>query len=272
MESQYYVVSTPGYNSRLDEVQAEILRRKLTRLDDYLARRRAIAARYEEAFDGTDLVTAEDRTGQRPRVLRLRGAPPPSRPDHRDAQVARHLAEHQLPVAGAHPVGLRPSRVREGFTAGDRGGWPTRSSRCRCTPRSPRPTRTGSSTRCTTSWRRSDDHDVTGGFAPGDQRPAIRGRRRRAHVDGGVPRLVGRAAPGRALRRGADPVRRPGRLVLRAGHRQPRPQQRTVLHRRGPAGARRRGRDDLVTSRSSTSRRSASSASSSRSSTACCTA
>jgi len=57
MESVYHVVSTPGYNSRLDEVQAEILRRKLTRLDDYIARRRTIAARYEEAFAGTDLVT-----------------------------------------------------------------------------------------------------------------------------------------------------------------------------------------------------------------------
>jgi aminotransferase EvaB len=57
MESQYHVVATPGYNSRLDEVQAEILRRKLTRLDAYIARRREIAARYAEAFAGTDLVT-----------------------------------------------------------------------------------------------------------------------------------------------------------------------------------------------------------------------
>ncbi|GAA4542190.1 DegT/DnrJ/EryC1/StrS family aminotransferase [Amycolatopsis samaneae] len=57
MEKVYYVVSTPGYNSRLDEVQAEILRRKLTRLDDYIARRRVIAERYAEAFEGTDLIT-----------------------------------------------------------------------------------------------------------------------------------------------------------------------------------------------------------------------
>ncbi|MEU8584200.1 DegT/DnrJ/EryC1/StrS family aminotransferase [Streptomyces abikoensis] len=57
MEDRYYVVETPGYNSRLDEVQAEILRRKLTRLDGYIERRRAIAARYAEAFAGTDIVT-----------------------------------------------------------------------------------------------------------------------------------------------------------------------------------------------------------------------
>lgn len=56
MEEVYHVVSTPGYNSRLDEVHAEILRRKLTRLDEYIAGRRAIAARYAEALADTELV------------------------------------------------------------------------------------------------------------------------------------------------------------------------------------------------------------------------
>lgn len=50
-EDYYYVVTTPGYNSRLDDVHAEILRRKLTRLDDYIAGRRAVAARYAEALE-----------------------------------------------------------------------------------------------------------------------------------------------------------------------------------------------------------------------------
>ncbi|MET8830743.1 DegT/DnrJ/EryC1/StrS family aminotransferase [Streptomyces sp. NPDC004610] len=48
MDKVYYVVRTPGHNSRLDEVQAEILRRKLRRLDTYVAGRRAVARRYEE--------------------------------------------------------------------------------------------------------------------------------------------------------------------------------------------------------------------------------
>ncbi|MEU7213455.1 DegT/DnrJ/EryC1/StrS family aminotransferase [Streptomyces sp. NPDC044989] len=48
MAERYYVVQTPGHNSRLDEVQAEILRRKLRRLDDYVRGRRAVAARYAE--------------------------------------------------------------------------------------------------------------------------------------------------------------------------------------------------------------------------------
>lgn len=56
MEDRYYVVATPGHNSRLDEVQAEILRRKLKRLDEYIAGRRAIAARYAEGLGDTDLV------------------------------------------------------------------------------------------------------------------------------------------------------------------------------------------------------------------------
>ncbi|MER6775157.1 DegT/DnrJ/EryC1/StrS family aminotransferase [Streptomyces bacillaris] len=50
MDQDYYVVGTPGHNSRLDEVQAEILRRKLTRLDGYIEGRRAVARRYEEGL------------------------------------------------------------------------------------------------------------------------------------------------------------------------------------------------------------------------------
>lgn len=55
MEKQYYVVQMPGHNSRLDEVQAEILRRKLGRLDAYVAGRNAVARRYEEALGDTEL-------------------------------------------------------------------------------------------------------------------------------------------------------------------------------------------------------------------------
>jgi dTDP-3-amino-2,3,6-trideoxy-4-keto-D-glucose/dTDP-3-amino-3,4,6-trideoxy-alpha-D-glucose/dTDP-2,6-dideoxy-D-kanosamine transaminase len=56
MEDRYYVVETPGHNSRLDEVHAEILRRKLRRLDGYIAGRRAVADRYAEGLADTDLV------------------------------------------------------------------------------------------------------------------------------------------------------------------------------------------------------------------------
>jgi aminotransferase EvaB len=55
MEKTYYTVQTPAHNSRLDEVQAEILRRKLTRLDAYTAGRREVARRYEEGLSDTAL-------------------------------------------------------------------------------------------------------------------------------------------------------------------------------------------------------------------------
>ncbi|WDG32540.1 DegT/DnrJ/EryC1/StrS family aminotransferase [Streptomyces sp. CA-278952] len=63
MEKVYYVTRTPGHNSRLDEVQAEILRRKLKRLDQYVAGRQAVAARYAEGLGDTDLVLPELAAG-----------------------------------------------------------------------------------------------------------------------------------------------------------------------------------------------------------------
>ncbi|WP_410603663.1 DegT/DnrJ/EryC1/StrS family aminotransferase [Amycolatopsis sp. lyj-90] len=55
MDETYYTLETPAHNSRLDEVQAEILRRKLRRLDEYTAARRAVAQRYVEGLGDTEL-------------------------------------------------------------------------------------------------------------------------------------------------------------------------------------------------------------------------
>lgn len=52
---QRYVSDLVGVNSRLDEVQAAILRVKLKHLDAQNARRRAIAAQYDAALAGTGL-------------------------------------------------------------------------------------------------------------------------------------------------------------------------------------------------------------------------
>ena len=49
----------PGLNSRLDPVQAAFLSVKLEVLDDWTARRAAIAGRYLEAFQGTDLIVPQ---------------------------------------------------------------------------------------------------------------------------------------------------------------------------------------------------------------------
>ncbi|NDL56886.1 aminotransferase class I/II-fold pyridoxal phosphate-dependent enzyme [Phytoactinopolyspora mesophila] len=63
MEKVYYTVQTPAHNSRLDEVQAEILRRKLTRLDSYIAGRRQVARAYAEALADTELVLPRTAPG-----------------------------------------------------------------------------------------------------------------------------------------------------------------------------------------------------------------
>ncbi|WP_285906384.1 DegT/DnrJ/EryC1/StrS family aminotransferase [Pseudodesulfovibrio pelocollis] len=54
MESTYYA-NEHGYNSRLDELHAAILRKKLKHLDAYLARRRELAGRYDRLLADTGL-------------------------------------------------------------------------------------------------------------------------------------------------------------------------------------------------------------------------
>jgi len=56
-----FISSSPGYNTRLDEIQAAILRVKLRYLEQDNARRRAIADKYDSAADGK-VVCAPART------------------------------------------------------------------------------------------------------------------------------------------------------------------------------------------------------------------
>jgi aminotransferase EvaB len=55
MEKTYYA-KEHGYNSRLDELHAEILLRKLSHLDEYIKRRRSLAQRYDHLLSDTKLV------------------------------------------------------------------------------------------------------------------------------------------------------------------------------------------------------------------------
>lgn len=50
-----YVNEVQGYNSRLDPLQAAILRVKLAHLDEWNARRSAVAARYQQGLEGCSL-------------------------------------------------------------------------------------------------------------------------------------------------------------------------------------------------------------------------
>jgi len=65
MEKTYYSLEQ-GYNSRLDELHAEILLRKLTRLDDYISKRRVLADRYDVRLRDTGLVLPQTAQNNEP--------------------------------------------------------------------------------------------------------------------------------------------------------------------------------------------------------------
>ncbi len=93
-----YVHEAVGMNSRLDEVQAAALRVKLRHLDAWTARRRALAAAYDEG-------------------LARAGVRPPSRPPDRETN------HHQYTIRSARRDGSGPPS-------------PPTGSRARCTTRS----------------------------------------------------------------------------------------------------------------------------------------
>jgi dTDP-4-amino-4,6-dideoxygalactose transaminase len=104
-----------GWNSRLDELQAAILRAKLPRLEEENARRRSIAARYDAAFAGLPL----RRLGQRPGSVSARHIYP-VRLERRDALRA-HLASRGIETAVHYPLPLhlQPAYSWLGHRAGD---------------------------------------------------------------------------------------------------------------------------------------------------------
>jgi aminotransferase EvaB len=114
MAERYYVVQTPGHNSRLDEVQAEILRRKLRRLDGYIAGRRAVAARYAEALAGTDLVLPTVAAGN-DHVYYVYVVRHPRRDDIIAAMGERDIA---LNISYPWPVHTMTGFAKLGYSAG----------------------------------------------------------------------------------------------------------------------------------------------------------
>jgi len=62
---QRYVSDIHGWNSRLDEIQAAILRVKLRYLDEDTRKRRDIAKKYESLLSGLPIVLPEERAGSK---------------------------------------------------------------------------------------------------------------------------------------------------------------------------------------------------------------
>ena len=110
-----YGATEHGYNSRLDEVQAAILLLKLARLDADIARRQAIAARYERALRATSLAlprTLPDNT----HVYYLYVCRHPER-DRILSEMARR--DVLLNVSYPTPIHLMPAYRECGYAEGD---------------------------------------------------------------------------------------------------------------------------------------------------------
>ena len=104
-ERKYYN-ETVGMNSRLDTIQAAILKVKLRHLDTGHARRRQAAQVYDTLFDGHPFITTPHHTPDRTHVyhqytLRISE----EAPGKRDG-LAAHLTEHGIPHAIYYPVPL----------------------------------------------------------------------------------------------------------------------------------------------------------------------
>lgn len=89
-EGTYYS-EEHGYNSRLDELQAEILRRKLGRIETYIEHRRALARRYDEQLGGLGL-TLPPALADRSHVYHLYVVRHPARDAIVEALAVRGIA------------------------------------------------------------------------------------------------------------------------------------------------------------------------------------
>lgn len=110
MEKRYHH-DRVGVNSRLDSVQAAILRVKLRHLDGYLAARQAAAARYDDLLAGAAGVTVPFRDPRATHVFHqytviLQGV-------DRDV-VVQHLAADGVPTGVYYPV---PGHAQRAFSA-----------------------------------------------------------------------------------------------------------------------------------------------------------
>ena len=113
----YYQQVELGYNYRITDLQAALGRSQLGRLDDYVARRHAIAARYDEALAGLPLTTPwqhpESRSALHLYPIRLHDA-------SRRQEVFEALRAAGIGVNVHYiPVHTQPHYRRLGFRPGD---------------------------------------------------------------------------------------------------------------------------------------------------------
>jgi aminotransferase EvaB len=111
-EKTYYA-EEHGYNSRLDELHAEILRRRLRRIERYVERRIALARRYEQQLRDTGLALPVTRAGNR-HVYHLYVVRHPAR----EAIIAA-LAQQGITVGIHYPWPIHTMRAYAQFGGGE---------------------------------------------------------------------------------------------------------------------------------------------------------
>ena len=95
-EKTYYATEH-GYNSRLDELQAALLLTKLPRIEQYISRRREIAAMYQEALADTELMHPKEAPyGRHAYYLYVVRHP-------RRDEIIEKLREHNIHVNISYP-------------------------------------------------------------------------------------------------------------------------------------------------------------------------
>ena len=115
---QKYVHEMVGVNSRLDALQAVVLRAKLARLAVWNAARRAAAARYDELLSGVDVVRPVTLEGNE-HVWHLYVVRVPGGPERRDAVLARlHEAGVGAAIHYPYPLHLTPAFADPAYPAG----------------------------------------------------------------------------------------------------------------------------------------------------------
>jgi len=107
-QSVQYVHDEIGVNSRLDSIQAAILRVKLKHLDSYAAARQKAAAYYDKAFNGNSKITTPERSKNSTHVfhqytLVLNGV-------NRD-ELRQYLAEKEIPAMIYYPIPLHMQKA-----------------------------------------------------------------------------------------------------------------------------------------------------------------
>jgi dTDP-4-amino-4,6-dideoxygalactose transaminase len=123
-EEAKYHNRIPGFNSRLDEVQAAVLRAKLSHLDDWVAARRRHAALYGQLLAGAPLTLPAEAPWAR-HAYHLYVVRSPSRD-----RLRRHLADHGIGTSIHYPVPIHDQPAYRGLGYGP-GDFPEAERACR---------------------------------------------------------------------------------------------------------------------------------------------